>query len=62
MTEFDDNILEFCNLNSDMFDTYNDYSDMIKLMIHWKQKLLIQIDQITGGIDYYHYVRLSIYE
>ena len=24
MTEFDDNILEFCNLNSDMFDTYND--------------------------------------
>ena len=31
MNEFADNILEFCNLNSDMFDTYNDKSDMIRL-------------------------------
>ena len=30
-TEFDDNILEFCNLNSDMFDIYIDNSDMTRL-------------------------------
>ena len=31
MTEFDDNILEFCNLKSDIFETFNSESDMIRL-------------------------------
>ena len=46
MTEFDDNIPEFCNLNSDMFDTYNDESDMIR-----RDQLDVPVERKTSDTD-----------
>ena len=46
MTEFNDNILEFCNLNSDMFDIYNDESDMIRL-----DQLDVPVERKTSDTD-----------
>ena len=46
MTDFDDNILEFCNLNSDMFDIYNDESDIIRL-----DQLDVPVERKTSDTD-----------
>ena len=46
MTDLDDIILEFCNLNSDMFDIYNDESDMIRL-----DQLDVPVERKTSDTD-----------